>query len=141
MLIAVPIHGKLGAGFNRAEKRAAEEHPGRRVDGSQSAATWITSLADLKKTIILCSFCRQNFNYKKNHYRKLYIADPTGHTDGYAANGKCDACKQMTVNCGGGTAFIHETLYNQVCQDPMEARRKARAAARAMTAWQAINRS
>ena len=115
------------------------EHPGRRTDGSQSAASWIADLTDLQKTILLCSFCRPHFNYKKNRYRRMYVADLSGHTDGYSVNGKCDACKQMTANCGGGAAFIHESIYDQVCQDPLDARRKARARAGLMSVWQAVN--
>jgi hypothetical protein len=139
-IVLVPKNAKLGHGFTVKQQREGDEHPGRRTDGTQSAAHWVGNLVDLKKTVLLCSFCRANFNPRKNHYRRMYIADPSGHTDGYAVNGKCDACKQMTVNCGGGTAFVHESLYNVVCQDPIDARRKARAAAKSMSVWQAINK-
>lgn len=140
-IVIVPKNAKLGQGFTRKQQQAGWEHPGRRTDGTQSAASWVCDLAATKKTILLCSFCRPHFNPRRNNYRRLYIADATGHTDGYAANGMCDACKQMTVNAGGGTAFIHEELYNTVCQDPVDARRKARAAAKSMSAWRAIQRS
>ena len=138
----VPEYHKVGQGFSRAEEIAAMEHPGRRTNshGYQSAAAWLSDLVALKKTILLCSFCRVKFNPRKIGYRKFYIADPTGHTDGYAANGKCDCCKQFTANCGGGTAFVSEELYPQVCIDPMSARREARARAGALTAWQQIQR-
>jgi hypothetical protein len=139
--VLIPINAKLGEGFTERQKAEAMVHPGRRTDGTQSGASWICDLMDTKKTILLCSYCREKFNHRKLHYRKLYIADPTGHTDGYAANGMCDHCKVMTVNAGGGTAFIHEEFYNQVCQDPVDARRKARAAAKAMSVWRAIQRS
>jgi hypothetical protein len=139
--VLIPINAKLGEGFTERQKAEAMQHPGRRTDGTQSAASWISDLTATRKTILLCSFCRPNFNPRRNGYRRLYIADPTGHTDGYAANGLCDACKQMTVNCGGGTAFIHEEFYNQVCQDPVDARRRARAAAKSMSVWRAIQRS
>lgn len=64
----------------------------------------------------------------------MFVADHTGITDGFQANGQCDACKQHTINSGGGTAFIHESYYSQVFQDPVEARRRARIASR--RAWQ-----
>lgn len=102
------------------------EHPGRRTDGSQSAAGWISDLSELKKTIILCGICRVKFNPRKHGYRRLFTADPTFKTDGYSASGRCDGCKQRTESVGGGVAFIHETLYQSVCVDPVEARRKAR---------------
>lgn len=139
--VLIPINAKLGKGFTERQKAESMVHPGRRTDGSQSAASWVADLVDTKKTILLCSYCRPHFDPRRNHYRKFYVADPTGHTDGYATNGMCDGCKVMTVNAGGGTAFIHEEFYNQVCQDPVVARRKARAAARAMSAWRAIQRS
>ena len=130
----VPKYHRLGEGFSRSEQAKSAEHPGRRTDGSQSAASWITDLVDTRKTIILCSFCRPNFNPRKHNYRKFYVPDHTGMTDGYAVNGMCDACKNMTVNCGGGTAFVHEELYNLTCIDPVVARRNARASAKAWSA-------
>src|SRR5688572_32665119 len=108
MDVLIPLNGKLGAGFTQRQKEAGYEHPGRRTDGSQSAASWILDLVSLRKTVLLCSFCRTKFNPRHFNYRKMYIADPTGHTDGYAMNGMCDRCKVMTVNAGGGTAFRSE---------------------------------
>lgn len=140
-IVVVPAHARLGQGFSYKQQRESDEHPGRRTDGSQSAASWVGDLTDLKKTIILCSFCRVNFNPRKNHYRRMYVPDHTGHTDGYQVNGKCDACKQMTINSGGGTAFVHEQFYNQICQDPIVARRNARAKAKACTSWFRIQRT
>jgi hypothetical protein len=127
----VAKYGKLGQGFSQREADESLEHPGRRTNshGYQSAASWIDDLGELKQCIILCSFCRAKFNPRKNHYRKFYAADISGITDGHAVNGKCDSCKQFTANCGGGTAYLHESDYPNVCADPMEARRKARAAA------------
>lgn len=119
----------------------AMEHPGRRTDGRQSAASWIVDLLDLKKLIILCSFCRVKFNPRKHHYRKLYRPDHSAKTDGFATNGRCDGCKEMTANCGGGVAFVHEETYRLICIDPVEARRAARAKARmAIPLWTQINR-
>ena len=108
------------------ERALALEHPGRRTDGSQTAASWVSDLSALRKTIILCAVCRVKFNPRKHGYRRLFTADPTGKSDGYAANGRCDGCKQRTESVGGGVAFVHETLYQSVCVDPVEARRKAR---------------
>ena len=138
MYIAIPLNHKLGKGFTAKQKQEGFEHPGRRTDGSQSAASWLCDLMDLQKTILLCSYCRVGFNPRKNHYRKMYIPDHSGLTDGYSVNGKCDACKKFTADCGGGVAFVHESLYNIVCQDPLDARRAARAKAKAQTMWQAI---
>lgn len=133
MIVTVPKYAKLGQGFSKVEQAAALEHPGRRTDGTQSAATWLGDLSSLKKLIILCSFCRPKFNPRKNGYRRFYVHDITGATDGHAANGRCDACKQPTVNSGGGTAFVHEATYDLVCVDPVEQRRKARM--RSAAAW------
>lgn len=133
-VVLVPKYAKIGEGFSRREQQQSLEHPGRRTNGTQSAATWITGLKDAQKIILLCSWCRGKFNPRDNGYRRFYVPDATGKTDGYASNGQCDACKQMTINTpGGGTAFVSEATYNLVCTDPVDARRKARL--RANSAW------
>lgn len=136
----VPLHGKLGQGFSTQEIAESYVHPGRRTDGSQSAASWICDLLDLRKFLILCSFCSPHFNHRKHHYRRYYVADETGTTNGYSVNGECYACKKMTTDSGGGTGYISEETYNQVCRDPVEVRRNRRAESRSMSIWQAINR-
>lgn len=143
MEIFVPKYAKLGEGFNKQEIFEAAVHPGRRTKakGYQSPASWVSDLTALKKLIILCSFCRVKFNPRKNGYRKYYCPDVTMVTDGYAVNGQCDGCKQRTINVGGGTAFIHESEYLKVCIDPIDARRTARARARAMNPWLYINKN
>lgn len=138
----VAKNAKLGAGFSEKEKAEGLEHLGRRTaaSGYQSAVSWVDELAARKMCIILCSFCRTKYNPRKHHhYRKFYNPDVSGITDGYLVNGKCDSCKQMTVNCGGGTAYVHEAEYSKVCIDPMEARRKARAAAGAHSVSRFLN--
>jgi len=138
-IILVPKYARLGEGFSKREKLQALEHPGRRVNGTQTPATWITSLTDLRKAILLCTYCRGKFNPRRHGYRKLYIPDLAGKTDGYLHNGQCDACKQQTALIpGGGTSYIAEESYRLLCLDPLDARRKARAMARAQTAWQRI---
>ena len=134
--ILIPRGPKLGEGFSPREQLRALEHPGRSVDGTQSAAHWITSLLDLRKAVMLCVYCRVKFNPRRHAYRKFYVPDLAGKTDGYVHNGACDNCKQQTALLpGGGTTFIPEEHYRLLCIDPLEARRKARAAARVMTAW------
>ena len=137
----IPKHSKLGEGFSRREKELSYIHPGRRtsVKGYQSPASWISDLLGLKKAICLCSFCKVKFDHRKHHYRKFYVVAITGLTDGHRVNGRCDACKQRMEHCGGGTAYVHESEYAKVCIDPMEARRKARAAAREHSVWAHIN--
>lgn len=113
-------------------------HPGRQTNpakGYQSATQWITDLIALRKTIILCSFCRVKFNPRRYGYRRIFISDTTGKTDGYTVNGYCDACKGWTPNLCGGTAYHPEELYEQVFVDPSEARSKARATAKALGTW------
>lgn len=137
-------YGKLGEGFNRQEIAQADEHPGRRTNshGYQSAPAWLDDLTSTKKCVLLCNYCRVKFNPRKARYRRMYSMDYTGATDGYTVNGRCDACKQHTVNCGGGAAFIAEEEYSKICIDPVNARRAARAKARdAWSAWNFINNS
>lgn len=138
----VAKHGKLGEGFSKLDIVNSLEHPGRRTTakGYQSPTAWISDRVALNQTIILCSYCRKDFNPRKVGYRKFYAADNSGVTDGYTVNGKCDRCKQFTVNCGGGVAFIPEATYPTVCIDPAEARRKARAAAGQRSVWRHIQK-
>lgn len=139
-LVLVPKYHRLGEGFSRREQVKALEHPGRRTDGTQSAASWLSDLTDLRKAITLCqAYCAPKFNPRRHGYRRFYSPDITGKTDGYTHNGTCDGCKQNTALLpGGGRTFIPEETYRLVCIDPLDARRKARAAAGAQTAWQRI---
>ena len=107
----------------------SHEHPGRRTQtsGYKSPAAWISDLSELKKIVLLCSFCRTKWNPRKHGYRKYYVPDATGKSDGYTHGGMCDGCKQRTENTGGGTAFIHESTFELSCIDPGAARARARA--------------
>ena len=138
--VFIPIHGKLGEGFSKQEKLKANEHPGRNIAAGQTAASWIMDLVSLRKPIILCNYeCRGKFRPKKHNYRVYYSPDWSGITDGFCVNGKCDACKQDTVNMGGGAMFISEETYSLNCIDPREARRRAREKwAGSDTAWSVI---
>lgn len=142
-LIVVPKYSKIGQGFSRREKIKAMEHPGRRTDprrGYQSAASWIADRIGLRKDVILCSFCRAKFNPRRHGYRRVFVPDYTGKTDGYTVNGQCDSCKQETPNAGGGTAFVAEEVYSLTHIDPSEARRNARAAAKSLGTWQFLQK-
>lgn len=115
------------------------EHLGRRtqVKGYQSPAAWISDLVALHKFILLCNFCKIKFDYRKQHYRRFYVPNPSG---GYTMHGKCDACKQDTRLCGGGTGYIHEEEYSKVCLEPSEVRRRyARAKHYARSTWASVN--
>jgi hypothetical protein len=128
-IVVVPKYHRLGEGFTKAEKLKALEHPGRRtrIAGYQSPATWITELSDMRKGILLCSFCKVNFNPRRNKYRRRFVPDPSGKTDGYQSNGQCDACKERTEAIGGGgTFFVAEEYWELVSIDPSEAKRRAR---------------
>ena len=143
MIVAVPKHERLGEGFSKLEKVLAMRAPGRRtaISGYQSPATWITELVSRRKLIILCSFCRVKFNPRKHNYRRVFVPDITGKTDGYQVNGDCDSCKQDTALVpGGGTAFQSEEDYAKTHIDPTAARRAARAAAGMVSPWQAVKR-
>lgn len=141
--VIIPKHGKLGEGFSKQEKLLAMKHPGRQTNpqkGYQSRAAWIADLVALRKVIILCSFCRSYFNPRKANYRRVYVPDITGKTDGYTVNGDCDVCKGFTPNLGGGTAFTPDELYVQTHMDPAEARRARRARMGDEGIWKRIER-
>ena len=137
--LLIPRGAKLGQGFTPAEQREAAFHPGRRTDGTQSAATWIADLTDARKLITLCGFCARHFNPKKHGFRRWYVPDHTGATSGYAVSGQCDGCKTKLI--ANGVSFLPEEHYALVCIDPITARREARQRARAARPeWTAFNR-
>lgn len=141
-VVLIPKYSKLGEGFSKHEVLKSMEHPGRKagVKGT-SAAAWIDNLVSLRKFIILCSFCRHKFNFRKHHYRRFYVPDITGRTDGFMVNGKCDACKQETALLGGGSGFIHEEEYSKSCEEPSSIRRvNARAKHKSMSVWKACRK-
>jgi hypothetical protein len=129
-IIVVPKYHRIGEGFSKAEKLKALEHSGRQTNpkkGYQSGASWVGDLADLRKAILLCSWCKGRFNPRRNKYRRHYVPDPTGVTDGYQHNGTCDVCKCQTINNGGGTFYVAEEHWKDLSVDPGEARRMWRA--------------
>lgn len=133
-IIIVPKYARVGEGFTVRERAASLEHPGRRVDGSQTAAAWVADLTDLRKMIVLCGWCRERFNPRRHGYRRRFVADASGKTDGFEVSGRCVACKQPTINTpGNGVAFMSEEAFAALCIDPAEARRRARA--HALAAW------
>jgi hypothetical protein len=140
-VLAVPKHGALGQGFTRSQRFEGDAlHPGRRTDGRQSAATWITELSDRRNVILLCGWCRQKFNPRANRYRPMYVPSFGAPADPYQSNGMCDACKTQTaLTPGGGRAFVSEETYALVCLEPVDTRRRSRQAWRTgSTIWSAV---
>ena len=125
-IVIVPKYSRLGEGFSKREIANAAEHPGRRTDGSQSAASWVGDLTDLRKCIVLCYFCAHKFNFRRNHYRRLVVGNSPN------ANGQCDACKARWFD-DSGVAYVHESEYEKVCVDPAALRRRKRAEAKAVS--------
>ena len=137
----VPHGSKLGTGFSKAEKLAGQAiHPQHNASKGQSRANWISDLVALRKVVILCSYCRAKFNPRQAGYRRVYIPDYTGKTDGYTVNGDCDSCRVFTPNAGGGCAFQPEELYRLTSIDPQEQRRKARLKAKELSTWQFLQK-
>jgi len=123
ILIAVPLHKKLGAGFTERERQKSFEHPGRQTNpklGYQSAVSWIDDLRETRKAILLCSFCAIKFDPRSFRYRKIWLPGTDCKVDG-----KCEACKQLTF---GGTGYVSEESYPALYPDRSAVRRAARAA-------------
>jgi hypothetical protein len=137
----VPKHEKLGEGFSKRDKLAGQEvkplHGGKRAAGP---AAWLSDLIELRKVVILCSFCRAKFNPRQFGYRRVFVPDATGKSDGYTVNGTCDWCKGETANLSGGTAFQPEELYKLSSIDPQEQRRNARLKAKSLGTWQFLQK-
>ncbi len=127
-LIVVPKYQSLGKGYKARDRM--REDPGRQTNpkkGYQSPAAYLDDLAALKRAIILCSFCVNKWGSpRKKGYRARFVPDPSGTTSGYAVQGKCDACKQMTGHMGGGKVYVAADLWKRVSMDPVEAKRRAR---------------
>ena len=138
LVIAASKYASLGTGFSRREIAESHVHPGRRTDGRQTAASWLSDLTDLRKLILLCAFCQPKFNPRVHRYRVFYSPDWSGATDPYQANGVCDACKRRTFH--GGRAYVAEETYALVCMDPVAQRRQARFAALATSVGEAVRR-
>ena len=141
LLLGLPKHAKLGEGYTKLERFEGDRlHPGRRTNGTQSAATWITGLADRRSVILLCGWCRPKFNPRTNRYRPMYVPSLSAVADPYQSNGMCDACKSQTaLTPGGGRAFVSEETYSQVCLEPDDTRRRARQAWRTgSSVWGAV---
>lgn len=136
--VFIPRGQKLGEGYTKAERFVGQEvkplHGGKIAQGR---ASWLDDLIALRKVVILCTFCRAVFKPHKVGYRRVFIPDTSGKSDGYQVNGCCDWCKNETANIpGGGTAFQPEELYKATTIDPSQARRSARAAAKSLRTWQ-----
>ena len=144
MIPIIPKYAKLGEGFSKQELADAGEHPGRqtKVSGYQSASTWVTALVDLRKPVILCSFCFHKFNPKKARYRRFYCLNANGE-NGYRTDGRCDDCKEDTRRTpSGGTMMIPEETYSQICTEPGSRRSvRARVNFRGQTIWGAVQQS
>ena len=98
--------------WTKADRLQASEDRGRhwkRVPGG-----YIGDLADLRKAIVLCSFCAHKFNHRQPKYRK--------ETD-FQAVGRCDGCKAHDIRC---TLYVAEETYNQVRFTRADARAMAR---------------
>lgn len=141
-IILVPKYHRLGEGFSKQEQIQALRHPGRRTTphGYQSPASWLSDLIALRKLIILCFSCRAYFNPRRHGYRRHYMPDKSGRTDGYGLNGICNRCKAETVNAGGGTGYVPEETYNLNCIEPCAVRRFERGKHFALSTWNFIQR-
>lgn len=138
LVVAVGKYAKLGRGFSRREVVDSHLHPGRRTDGRQTKASWLSDLTDLRKLILLCQFCQPKFNPGRHRYRTWYCPDWSGVTDPRAANGICDGCKTRIYSAG--RAYVAEEIFALVCRDPLDQRRAARYKALATSVSEAVRR-
>ena len=109
MIIAVPKNAKLGEGFTKAQITKGFEDPGRKP--GRIAGGYMSDLAALKKTIILCPFCEHKFNPRKSNYEVWNRF--------YMAHGRCDGCKQLSFQA---KIYNHEA-YTSAVEMPGNRRR------------------
>jgi hypothetical protein len=120
VIAIVSKYAKLGEGFSKREILKASEDPGRRTKahGYTSASAAIDNRVAQRLGIVLCGYCRPKFNPKAVHYRRAWI--PNGaNIDPYRTDGKCEDCKQLTINTpGGGVMWVAEEQYHHVFHEP-----------------------
>ena len=64
-------------------------HPGKKVRLSSGA--WVTDLAELRKSILLCAHCSSKFDHKKYlYYKQREFPYALGKCDGCDSFGKCN---------------------------------------------------
>lgn len=83
----------------RAVPKNAIPAPGRRAGTPHG--TYVSDLTELKKTLLLCTFCQPKFDPRRANY---YIDRRFAR---FGANGPCDACRK---HCEGGQLYFHESL-------------------------------
>lgn len=74
-----------------------QEHPGRKYGMPEGG--YVTDLAALRKTIILCWRCQPKFDHKRHNY---YKDEKFPHVVG-----KCDGCRQVMNH--STKLYIHES--------------------------------
>lgn len=82
--------------FTKSDKIKSVEARGRHV--GKPVGSYVIDLADLKKSIALCSGCVSGFDPKPHHYEQ--------HKSIPRFRGKCDACREFDNAC---IHFCHET--------------------------------
>jgi hypothetical protein len=81
----------------KGQNAGLREHPGRKFGAT--AASWISDLSELRKTIILCWSCQSKFYHSRhNYYKDRKFA---------FVMGDCDGCRDFAHQ---GAVYIHESL-------------------------------
>ena len=78
------------------------EAPGRRIGAV--IGSWVTDLAELKQTIILCWKCQEEFRKVAPRYH-YHFAENWNKIWG-GVHGKCDACREPGVR---RSCFVHQS--------------------------------
>jgi len=95
------------------DRQKAAEAPGRHW--KRVAGGYIADLADLRKSVVLCSQCACKFNPKGHRYRR--------ETDFPHVTGRCDGCKAHDMRC---ILYVAEEIYSQVRMTRDDTRSMAR---------------
>lgn len=75
------------------ERMGLREAPGK--PARTTAGSWVTDLASLGKSILLCDFCSSKFNARKYGYVRRQAVAGFNYVIG-----DCDGCKRYPVQCG-----------------------------------------
>lgn len=109
--LRMKIRRKPSPEARREQRRRAQalESPGRRV--GSVAGSWVTDLAELRQTIILCSNC--DFKWRSSAARYGYEKLKKWSKIWGGVIGKCDGCREPGHQ---RTCYSHESIFDKVSE-------------------------
>ena len=109
--LRVGLAAQSAARRERAQRRAQMARFAGRPTG-RSVGTWVTDLAELRQSILLCPTCDPGF--RNGHQRYGYFRDNRWRRYTGGCSGQCDACRGDFP--GGLQLYIHDSYVGKSYQ-------------------------